>query len=570
MLPARPKQTGSRRSYSENNDSDGTERLLTRPMPIHTRSTRDIGGKDVDVIPVPSQVFGIFFADRGELRDELRSATMDALRHIAASPNRRLRERDFVVWVGTFTNRIGLDLAVLGLPDGVALAVAESFYATVPPYTDLGSYPWRDCSAVPYFRYDHGVVIEYASPAAPGVDHQGDIVARGFELADGSQKRPTTAPITSFPSLRASKLHSIDTWLVTNEQIVKWISALEGAVSFTGLRKICTNYFGLSVFLEPRPEIVRLGSIRTGLISPSGECEVRILIASSLPAELKRVVLAHELAHYALHFPLVYGAQLVEEISWDIPELQLVYRSILASRFRRGLHDLEEDADRFAAHCLIPPMYLPLGRMASVTLEMGRQPTGAELAWRFLQPLFPESGLTTYSWRNWDEMLSRAQREMAFVKDLSIAEADDLYLRMLLATLENEAGGRNRKRMVEGVQECWSELTRVLESLEVASTPAEVRAALTGYGDWEDGSEGELFPEFGHRRELLPPLDETEGMFPVVPLAPADRNKTGAKQGLWQQLNEPSSPRPLVEWRAATADHGVMLYFPETWQTRRH
>ena len=128
-----------------------------------------------------------------------------------------------------------------------------------------------------------------------------------------------------------------------------------GPTSYKSLRLAVKQHFGIKVQEECNSDFARYGSLMTGWIDNRG-CPLVIHIRATLPG-LKYIVLAHELAHFTLHFPLLYCGQLIEQLAWSVPELELAYYSIMMRHLHGDPTLIEHDANIFASYFLIPPRY---------------------------------------------------------------------------------------------------------------------------------------------------------------------------------------------------------------------
>jgi len=136
---------------------------------VVTLQKPDIKGKLVDKIQIPKNSFMLVFdSDKEASIEDIKIGCFKALYKISQSNKKRLRERDFVVITGTKTNRVGIRVFSICLPEGISSEVANAFYNAFNRFhiIDAGTYPFRDLSSKPLGRYSHGKLISYTSPTA--------------------------------------------------------------------------------------------------------------------------------------------------------------------------------------------------------------------------------------------------------------------------------------------------------------------------------------------------------------------------------------------------------------------
>lgn len=546
-------------------------------MKIAMRNALDPGGKPVDVIRVPARLF-CFFMQRTESTSfkHLRPLLIEGLKQIRESPVKRTRDRGFILWYGSYTRR-NVSADVLGFPENTSVRVTKIFEALVLSeldVTDMGSYSPEDCNAQPIFRYDHGRIIAYTDPfisREKAASDMPELEARSFEFEGPSISSPRKSP-TVRPSGNAPLHHSIGSWLENRNRILEFVWQLATAIDFRSLKKVTKDHFGISVWDEPDSHFMKHAVLRPGFFLGRGACTVRILVARQLPEPLKAVVLGHEIAHYALHFPLLAISQLVEELAWRVPEWELLHAYLLSKHLGEDSRLLEEDANAFATYFLIPPKYFPLERMASRILEGGSSPTGQELLWRFLQPVFPETSRMRYSWRNWDKMKSRALRETDQARSLSSVDAGDLYLCILSGALsiENDVIDVTRREADAAVRNVWEDFGDRLRAFSEVSDEETRLALQKQYGGLaERRIRQEITAEVSSRGDLVPPLEwDGYSMYQRIPLVPAAPNATNRWDGDWRTLwrGNDSPAGTVEEWREYRRGTGLVLYPLETWE----
>jgi hypothetical protein len=190
---------------------------------------------------------------------------------------------------------------------------------------------------------------------------------------------------------------------------------------------------------------------------------VTIHISQDLPDQLKYIALAHELAHYAIHFPIILAGRGTEQLSWLLPHAQCVYADEFERYFGEGTA-LEQQADLLAGHLLIPPQIRLAGTERWAVEVGGARPyagdtriTSDEAAWRLLSEYFPERSSVDHSWRNYDEMRDQAERELAWARNTDEPGETTLYRMMLRAVLRRESpdADSESRDLVSSVHKFW-------------------------------------------------------------------------------------------------------------------
>jgi hypothetical protein len=296
-------------------------------------------------------------------------------------------------------------------------------------------------------------------------------------------------------------------------------------------------------------------------------------LATSLE-KLKYVVLAHELAHYVLHFPLLVLLRYVEETAWNVPEVESYFQQLVAEN-PSTMQSIEDQADELASFLLIPSWVYPIRRLTDRMLEGGVSPSPQEMIWRFLQPLFPEDCFSDTTWRNLDEIKRRARPDTLRFGNVGSPAPSNLFERMFQAALRIEKNGIGEaatSNPASVLLEKMGKLASKIEALPVEDARKRVRKLLSSPGGLNkcddvarDLAEG--LGAFG--REIIPPLvGDGTGLFPRVPLVPAIHNLEGDVEADWKLKTNPSgSPAGTVtEWRQWKKDHGLVLYRLESWQ----
>jgi len=526
-------------------------------MKISERDTRDPMGRRVDIYRLVRYVDSVSFESSSPVSDDdMRELLWQAFAEIG-SGNRRLRERDLPVFFGRIERPSENTLYAIGMPEQTQIeachalqAVAESF----GPIVDWGRQVPRDLGAQPFGRYLHGTSIFYADPF---VEQPEDPrwEWRSYEVL----VEPNRAPRSRLPAIEveADRFHDPTSWLGLMPAILEMIEEMTGAASYRSLRSAVKRHFGIDVREIDSPDFPHYGILSPGWLTERG-CEMTVLLRASLPVELKYVVLAHELAHFTRHFLFVYLNQFVEQASWTAPALEGSYLDMIDEKVG-SLRRLEEDANVLASYLLIPPRY-PLEAMAAMIHERGRTLSGAELAWRFLQPLFPEGALEGGSWRELDEAQDRLLADLASPDGLDPASPDTLYLAMLSAVLLREEYMAGRK--IESVNHDLGALMEAVgNAMEAASDPEGLDQSRLR-GRRSGGEEAEISGELSSLRRSLPPIEAESGVMPErLPLAPTSGNPSGEEDGRWRSPLAPElRSENVAEWQAKFPRHTVMLY----------
>jgi hypothetical protein len=549
-------------------------------MKIKTRGAPDPGGKVVDIFPADGLLTLILFvAGSDTTREALAARVVAALRDLAESGSRILSDRDMPVWFVQVAEREEIPaLTGVGFPARMASKV---FLRLLEPLSRMDDF-WlaeggqlEELDATPLLRYWHKRVIAYSDPmAAPeprpdGVDElrsadvPGRLLRRGSTPAVGSPTQETTD-------------HSVTSWADLSSETETWVQELLQPLSYAGLRRMIEQ-LGIAVHEEPNlASVGKYGSLRTGWRFGGETCSLRILLAPHHHDDLKYMILAHELGHYCRHFPLLYHAQLVEELSWAFPEVRLLYELLVDLKLTYANISLEDDANTFASSLLIPPRVLHTD--VSSIFVRDRPLRGEELIFMGLQRLFP-GRRERYQALSLDELRAAAD-EGTSRGDLASADDSSLYADMLRASLARMDGADTQ--MSEGVAEAIAEVvgihSRHLRQWfeEAADTGPENRRAwwqrllleleVDQIAPPPHDMEAEL--EAGGRKVVVPPLDwDGSSLYPCLPLIPASYNLDGAPDGDWRCLIDSGQPPGTVdEYLQEEHGMGLVLYRLESWQ----
>lgn len=545
-------------------------------MGVRAREVPDLGGRQVDVYDRPEYLSAIVFQPEPQITaDDVTASVLGVMRRLRSSPKKQ-RDRDFTAWFGTMDPRLlerwaagGLTAPrwAIGLPEtfnaDVHMAFQRGVYDDLGDIIDIGRSTLVDIAARPLARYAFGDIALYVDGTAPASERDD-----GVELRSAEVTRPVAAPAVkaaakakvtrrALPAVESVSpaLHALEDWEERRAVVVDMVDRMTDAASYASLKTRVQRSFGIEVVEEASPDFVRLGSLTAGWVDDGG-IPLRITIRKQLAPELKYVSLAHELAHYVRHFPLIYCGQLVEQIAWHVPELEAVYQRLLTDHLGDVMDRLEYDANVFASYLLIPPMY-DLDKMASLMFESDRGLTGPDLAWRFLQPLFPvrnASGRSS-SWAELDDVRAATAADMAFTAPWDPA-GDELYDAIVRATAtrEDDAAQETQDRIDEGlVGLARSILTEITGILDEGVDRERLRSLA--------GEDAGVSPELTPHRELVPPLRPDPSARPRrVPLVPA--RALGRQSPTWVAFIDEhgDGARSVEEWGEAHPDATLALY----------
>lgn len=525
-------------------------------MKVSERDTRDPLGRTVDVYRLVRYVYSICFESSSPIaNEEMRELVWRAFSEIG-SGNRQLRERDLPVFFGRISGPSENTIYTIGLPERTQIEACHALQEVARSrgrIVDLGRAVPRDIGARPFGRYLHGSSIFYADPfAEQPADRRWEW--RSYEIV----AVPNRSPRSPLPAIdvEAGRIHDPTSWARLMPAILEMVEEMTGAASYRSLRSAMKGSFGIEVREVESPDFPHYGILSPGWLSERG-CEVTVLLRASLPVELKYVVLAHELAHFTRHFLLIYLNQFVEQASWTAPELETSYLDLIDEKVG-NLSRLEEDANVLSSYLLIPPRY-DLEAMASMISERGRPLSDAELAWRFLQSLFPEGALNEGSWRELDDTRERLVGDLAVPDDLNSASADTLYLAMLRAVLGRDEYMAGTE--IESVNKDLSQLTEAIgDVLQDAYGSKGLERSRLRRGD--RAARSTISAELSSLRRSLPPLDAEGQAAPErLPLAPTSGNRSGKADGRWRSPLAPEHhAKTVADWQAEFPFHAVILY----------
>jgi hypothetical protein len=540
---------------------------------IEIRPTPDLGGKPVDIHFRPAIGSALaFVADKAPGRDVLLGEILMCLALIRDARNRRIRERRFNVWYGTATTLSEQKLAVIMFPDRFdynAWRLLASL-RKLPGFIEQGQQAVLDMVGGPIARYDHGTITSYVSPSAPvSASAFPDTQMRSAVVVDAPRKAPTRWMLP--PSGRAPRWHTQDVWEENHERILKFVWDLQAAGTYDRLAHITEKHFGIAVREDLDLSDARYGILRAGFLdTDTFAIPFGIFLRGDLPDGLKYIVLAHELSHYAFHFPLLYLGALVDDLSRGVPEARPIFEAAATEHLDRNA--LEFQADAFASNFLIPPRY-DVAALSRIYNEMGRAPSPAELAWRFLQPLIPGAQREPVGWSNLSRMIATATDDLASIDDAP----ETLYARMLRATVARVEGhghdpdGRVA-RGFDALQETFETITDAVFEAKALAGPRSGRATLAARLSVSDQATADApFPDDmrGDRYTSLAPLRLRPGQLArAIHLVPAPSNPAGDRAGEWTDRHHlEEGPYTIAKWRTLLEDDvAIRLYRHESWQ----
>lgn len=553
---------------------------------IRTRDEPDPLGNPVDIFPEVKLVRVIAF-ENSQRRSaaSLLPRIVEVLFKIRGAGNKSLRESQFPVWAGVSTNSLGLNLLSVSVPDPLDHRLFKVFFDefhTDETYRESGAYLLRDTGGEPIARYLQGKLIIYADPfdvpheaKALLEKHAGMIECRSWQ-SDQTKKRKSPFAATPKPSHTSPQFHNLEVWHANHIAMLEFLTTLKGPCGYKRLCAIARDNFGIAVFEESSPEFLKFGCIRLGWLQKDQSASVRILINKHLNEKLKYIVLAHELSHYCLHFEMLLMGQITEEAAWFDPEVEIFYRSLL-HKYPGLLTRIELDADELASFFLLPPWMYPMkSKLSEVISEGGVSPSPEELAWRFLQPLFPDSEMSEYSWANWSQMKQKMVNELA---DVAFNQHDNssLYASLLRAALRRERDQMVRKEVEDSLNQLFEEFVMrimIMTQLGPGSAPENIERLVATLSEEDKSFQ---LSELGLNataflKEIVPPLNfsGSHPWFPKIPLVPASYNPEGRRHGDWWYLPRGSaSPAgTITEWLDHKDGYGLVLYRYEGWQQK--
>jgi hypothetical protein len=551
-------------------------------MKITVRNAPDPGGKVVDVFPSSGLLHLVLFVRSPKTtREALRVRVADLLCG-AASHDRQFAKRDLPVWFIQVPEGDEVPpLTGLGFPATTATKVLLSLS---DPLCELDDF-WmveggaiEDLDASPLLRYDHGRVIAYGDPmddpdgCPAGLDE-----LRSTEVPEHKVLRGSVAD--QGPEVVNANAHSIESWLEASNATEEWVTGLFEPLTYAGLRTLVERRLGIAVHEEPNlAEAGKYGSIRTGWRFGEDTCGVRILLAPQHHNDLKYAILAHEVGHYCRHFPLLHHAQLVEELSWNVPEIEIVFRHLKKSYLTDVGLSLEGDANNFASALLMSPLML-LAIDRSGVFYRGRELGANELIVRGLRSRFP--GREQFTAMSTDEMAVAADVDV-LKADLASADEGSIYMDMLRACLRRSEGAdeASERQLWEAIEDVVVTHTSYLQRWFEESPSVDMTAARAWWGRLLQELQIEPSPPTtneahemgaGGRKVVYHPLGwDGRSLYRTLPLVPASYNLDGSPDGDWLILTDMQQPRGTVnEYLQASRGMGLACYGLESWQRQQ-
>lgn len=477
------------------------------------------------------------------------------MQNIANMRNKRLREREFPVYYCEWMTRVELFRVGIALPepfDSRLHVMFQEALRPVAPIVDIGATYPEDVGARPLLRYVNGKLIEYVSP----FDSEGgspELERRSFAIADKPSQSGRPDPLPKSETRRGKTRHSLELWQSVRADVLDLVWNTLGIGTYHWLRRETREAFGISVLETNATLAGRYGRIETGWVYGHSdghvECDVSIVLNTDLSPTLKYVALAHELAHYVLHFPIILAGGIIEQAAWEHPACEHTFRKYLAEKFNE-LRDLEDHANRFAGNFLVTPRF-DYGSITKegILFEGGQTVTGDEMMWRFFQNHFPETKGQKFSWNNLGSLRSRFRDEAASVRDMNILDADTLYKTMLRAVLERDSEvAADQNRQVElATNAVLSDLSAIVHTA----------IGLNRSSSDRDDSAPALIDGATLVRQILPAKQSSSSQDRRLPLIPVKRGKSANWQSV---LHTSAQPRDIEWWREQYSTHQVVVY----------
>jgi hypothetical protein len=522
-----------------------------------TRATPDMCGRQVDVYPAAEDTpLSVVMLDMSRANESLLRYDVFAVMNSISMCESRLRNRDFPVYLCKWTSG-GRRHVGIGLPIRFPTKLHLMFQGLIRAHMEIIEISDGlaiDVGAQPFMLYNHGQLIAYGDPF-DGIPISPDdsVEIRSAEFKAPAPKKAERFPL---PKIRwnAPERHSIETWQEVRQDILKFIWSTIGPGTFFSLQREMKEQFGIAVKVLPTSVAGQQGWTSVGWVSRENQdCTVTVYVNKDLPDQLKYVVLAHELAHYAVHFPVLLAGRMIEQVSWLTPHAGCLFRNAYERYLGTG-EQLEEQADLLAVHLLIPPQNSADAMSRFVSVVGGQAPYGDDrigadvVTWIQLSDLFPERSSVRYSWHNYNEMVEVAEREIAWARSADAANDATLYGKMLRAALRREDpdAKRESQRVNRVVFDFWEQIDDVSEL-----------SAVCGQDHSEVGGLPYLDDRSGHG-ELLDPISGERENAPRIPLVPAS---PGRLDGLWVNVLDPrQKPASVAEWRQRYPALAAALY----------
>jgi hypothetical protein len=516
---------------------------------VERRALPDPAGKPVDRHITPE--LGIMLAyneARAPSRDEFLELVLVRMKRVRASTVKRVRERDFSIWYGRFTSSHGDDLVALMLPYELDIRVYRCFsdLTRLPAFVEQGNSATRDAHAAPLARYEHGTLVAYLPPTQADGER-----ADGVEARSASVQAPPTSSsrhVLVVPDYVAPRRHDLDSWREAHSAALRWVWDCGAPGTYSRLRKIVDASFGVTVREHPTLPNGGFGMLQTSWMDAQETVPVNILIRADLSRDLKYVVLAHEFAHFVLHFPMIRKAQQFEDIARLVPEIML----LLAQSMHRHLprDTMELHADVFACNLLIPAR-VDFQRWAEFITEGHEPVTAEEHAWRYLTRLFPDTAGRPDGWSEYHEMREMARLDLATVRRHT---PERLFEQMLQAMIFRISGRAEElsKTVGLGMRAVIAEMEELTGELPLDAAQAR-RIARNRLAD--GGADAIEFRGAGEYESIRPRAIDCEGPFQFVALVPTPDNVRGRRDGRWIDHHHPSDGAvTIADWLELVPD----------------
>lgn len=549
----------------------GELRVVDPWREIEVRPAPDAGGKSVDVHVRPDEGRTFVFSVARSLgRDRLLQEVVIRLRRIRDARAKTIRDRRFNLWYGTARSVAGEELEAIMIPDPFDFATWKLLadLGDLPGHLEGGRFPVAELDGGPLARYDHGQITVYLAASASAAGWDEDVEVRSATVTTPERHVPTKWILP--PSGRSPRWHDQDVWDANRIRILKLAAGLQAAGSYSRLAQVTERHLGIAVREQLAAADRRYGLLRVGFVDTRDfSVPVAVFLRHDLPDGLKYIVLAHELAHYTFHFPLLYLGALIDDLARLVPEAAPVFDAAVARYVDRDA--LENQADHLASAFLIPAMY-DLNQFADMYMEVGRRggPSARELAWRFLQPLIPGAVDEAITWRNVEQMSELAAKDLTALADAPTS----LYARMLKATVERMDGARHDpdhhiEEGLAGLQETFDRISTIVTTFGVDGARV---VLLEEIAESEAAPVPASVPDDMHPErydELAPAVPLPAGVLArALHLVPASSNPDGDRNGAWLDRHHPDEPPLTIDgWRDLLEDDVVLrLYRHEAWQ----
>ena len=563
-----------------------------RRMKIIQRDVSDIDGDPVDVFPRSGPLYSFALKPIATVsRESILTVFADAFAEFRPKKGKKRGLPDLLVFLGDYVNAVDDHLVLVGVVGTTSSSLEKLFnwlYDHLPGYIEVNLFDLSDAEFEPLARLIGGQVVFYKQPGVDPTEERNADWAKGAEWRSwqwkeepaGSSEQPDSEIQT-----RVKVPHDIDYWIKNRLAVLRYLDSIRKPVGYHRLKKEIISRFGISVFEEDDPKFLRYGAIRTSRLGSEG-CEITILVNRWLDDREKYFVLAHELSHYVLHYPLLYYGQIMEEASWSKPEFELIWEDIRRS-IPGGIAMLERQANLLAIGFLIRARLTDLRAYLDENVIRTHSDPILLMAFERLQPWFPNMRPTSTPWNRpeWRESaLKLAEEKLEAVPDLNSANAESVFQAALAAAIEAEEDGldlidaeRTQDLVDRLTKACLAPFLAIQDYNDIASERAVLRemipkellarpciavesAAASEIGNFLRGADRELVPPRGWK--------ESHCLFPRIPLRPATWNTERTMTGEWVDVrDEEHAPVGTIdEW--LDWGGGLVLYRFLAWQKK--